>query len=162
MIKPEDILREAFLLELPRAFADARFFYRNIINRRVRDLHTNREYQLVSGSAGMADLFGYARGSPVAIPFEIELKSWSGSQTKEQRAWQRTMVMIGVPFLLLKQKKGETTSQTISRWISEVKALLNSIRAQSPPTSTTRSKPSSTACPPDEPPTAATSETPSA
>lgn len=128
MRRPEDTLRDALLLELPRVFRVARFFYRNIIDQTVRDLHTDRIYQLKSGSAGMADLFGYVPAEPWAIPFEIELKAHDGRQSDEQKRWQTLMKTIRVPFLLLRQKKAETTKETIDRWILEIKLLISSLR----------------------------------
>jgi hypothetical protein len=159
--KPEDVLREAFLVQMPHALPHVRLFYRNIIDRHVIDPRTHREYQLKSGSPGMADLYGHARASPWPIPIEIELKTWDGRQSKEQRAWQAFTTMMKIPYLLLRQKKGETTDQTVSRWIQEVKALLTSIQAEIPPSTTTHWTTSSTDCLPGAPLSAPTSVTPS-
>ena len=147
----EATLRQRLMIEAPRAIPNLRLFYRNIIDQRVE--RNGRSYSLKSGTPGMADLFGFyrTRAGP-AIPIELELKAWNGVQSKEQIAWMTFVTMMTIPFLLLRQRKTETTDQTVSRWLTEVEALLSS---------TARSTSSSTACPELAPPNAATCETPS-
>ena len=146
----EQTLRERFLVEAPKAIPTLRLFYRNIIDQRVE--RNGRSYSLKSGTAGMADLFGFDRRGSPAIPVELELKAWNGVQSKEQIAWMTFVTTMKIPFLLLRQKRTETTEQTVSRWLTEVEAMLSS---------TTRSTLSSTDSPALAPPTAPTSETPS-
>jgi hypothetical protein len=128
MNRIEAALQSALLLRLPYEIPEGRFFTRTIIDRRVADPNTGREYQLKAGSKGMADIFGFVRAGPWAIPIEIELKSHEGRQEPEQKRWQNLMTTSSVPFLLLRQKKAETTKETIDRWILEIKLLISSLR----------------------------------
>lgn len=170
MRRVEDTLRDALLLAIPHeiegAIAEpldddgpsARGWYRNIIDRHVQDPKTKREYQLKSGSKGMADVFIYVPAEPWAIPIEVELKSYEGRQEPEQKRWQTLMTSSKVPFLLLRQKKAETTAETVDRWIQEIKLLI-AILLRTPWSSTPPSMHQSTAYPSARHTTAPTPET---
>lgn len=137
-------LQAHLLLAAPRELPHVRLFRRNIIDQHVE--RNGRRYHLTAGIKGQADLYGYARArAGPAIPLELELKAHDGTQTKEQRAWMTFSTTMGIPFLLLKQQRGETTAATVARWIQEIRDLLRAVETTE--NSRTPSRPSSTDCP---------------
>lgn len=115
----ESTLQAAFLLRAPERFPDElRLFRRNVVvaqrgGRNVR-----------AGIAGQSDLYAYVRGGRC---LEIELKGLRTPVSPEQRAWAAWCESWGVPHLLLRAAKGETTEQTVERWCDELQMAVKKL-----------------------------------
>jgi hypothetical protein len=110
----ESQLQSELLLLAPARIPDLRLWRRNIAVVRIEGR------VMRSGIAGQADLYGYWRGGK---PIEIELKALHGRVSKEQLRWEAFCKQWWISYLRLRPLKGETTAQTVERWISEIVAV---------------------------------------
>lgn len=112
----ESTLQAALLLAAPAHLPALRLFRRNVIATRVRD-REGRERTVRAGIAGQADLYALVRGG---VHLEIELKNVGETLNPNQRIWRDWCVEWGIPHIVLTAKKGETTKETVERWLSEI------------------------------------------
>lgn len=114
----ESRLQTELLLRAPKEFLHLRIFRRNVVVARVegRTIH--------AGVKGQADLYGILRGGK---SIEIEIKSATGSLSPEQKAWASWCEEWSVPHMVLKARRGEIESDTIDRWIEELRTKLSEI-----------------------------------
>jgi hypothetical protein len=108
-------LQRDFMYEAARALPHVRLFRRQV------GLFRTEERTIKVAQKGMADLYGYVRGGRVV---EIELKSRRGRLSEEQKNWQRWCKEWAIPHLVLEAWKNETSEQTVSRWIEELRECL--------------------------------------
>lgn len=103
----------------PHALPSVRVFRRNIINRTVTE--HGRTYQLRNGIPGQADAYAITRGG---LHVELEAKAAKGKLRTAQEAWRDFCRTWEIPYLELRAGKGETPDETVTRWISELRAVV--------------------------------------
>lgn len=109
-----------------------RLFRRQIFDKTVQDLHTGRVFQVKAGIVGQADVYGFIKKEPIAIPFEIEFKAASTRMSAEQEAWEAFCTVWFIPHLTLRAGKDEKEAVTLKRWSSEVDALVSWLLSTKP------------------------------
>ncbi len=112
----ESDLKAALLLAAPRLLPSLRLFRRQVMRVRLED--PDRTFAV--GIKGQADLWGVWRGGR---HIELELKNATGRLTTHQVAWQAFCRSWGVPHLVLRGRDGESTEETVRRWIIEIQAV---------------------------------------
>lgn len=105
----------------PLAIPGVRVFRRNIINRVVEE--HGRKFQLRNGIAGQADAYALVRGG---THVEIEAKAARGVVREAQERWQAFCLEWGIPHLVIRARRGETPDETVTRWIDELRAVVES------------------------------------
>lgn len=133
-------LMRTFLVEYQRP--NVRLFRRQIIDRTVKDVHTNRIFQVKAGVVGQADIYGFVKkdipGEWVScgadlwpreaqirtIPVEIECKGARTRVSDEQKAWRAFCLSWGIPHLELRAQADETEAMTVTRWCVELDSLV--------------------------------------
>ena len=111
----ESDLKAALLLAAPLALPTLRLFVRPIM--RVR--RDERVYSI--GIKGQSDLYGLVRGGG---HIELELKDVHTVTTSHQRTWRAFCRTWGVPHRELRARAGESTEQTVERWVEEIRELI--------------------------------------
>jgi hypothetical protein len=107
----ESDLKAALLLAAPRLLPDLRLFRRQVMRVQLEDR------TIPIGIRGQADLWGLWRGGR---HIELELKTATGRLTTHQVAWQAFCRSWGVPHLVLRGRDGESTEETVGRWVEEI------------------------------------------
>lgn len=110
----EKELQSALLLAAPAAIPNLRLFRRNIGKARFKSAVVSFAIK------GQSDLYGIWRGGRV---IELELKTSTGALSPEQLSWQAFCRSWGVSHLVLRAREGESTSDTVARWIIEIRHL---------------------------------------
>lgn len=110
-------LQTAFLLAAPAALPTLRLFRRNIGVARLHGGHVVR-----FGVPGQSDLWGVTRGG---VHLEVECKAYGGRLSPDQLRWSEWCATWGIRWVLLKAWKGETSEQTVERWVYEVRMALD-------------------------------------
>lgn len=108
-----DILRlfmHAASIDLPHC----RVFRRNVIAVKIEDRFVR------AGLAGQADLFCYVKGGRV---IELEGKSLGRKLSPAQEVWRDWCRAWGIPWHQLKPWRGEAPEETVTRWVTELRAL---------------------------------------
>lgn len=72
---------------------------------------------------GQCDIYGIRKRD--ARHYEIELKNVHTRTSPEQEAWAKWCGENGVPYLLLRVRKGELDIACIDRWVAEVNYLVS-------------------------------------
>jgi hypothetical protein len=109
----ESDLKAALLLSAPRLLPDLRLFRRQV----MRVLVPDTERVVAIGLKGQADLYGLWRGGR---HIELELKTATGVMSRHQLTWQAFYRSWGVPHLVLRGRDGESTEETVRRWVEEI------------------------------------------
>lgn len=91
---------------------------RNVIN--VESKHGAR---VRNGVKGQADAFALFHGG---LHVEIETKAARGVMAEAQERWRDACVSKGVPHLVLRARRDETADETVTRWIDELRAVVES------------------------------------
>lgn len=115
-MKLESTLQNELLLSAPRELPALRLFRRNILAVRIEGR------AMSAGIKGQSDLYGITQG--VSRHIELELKSLTGRSSPEQKAWAAWCATWGVPHLVLRPLKDETTQMTVARWCDEIRQVL--------------------------------------
>lgn len=102
-------------LEIPALWRVER---RNIIN--VATVHGAR---VRNGIKGQADAFALTRGG---LHIELETKAARGVLAEAQERWRDACQAAGIPHLVLRARRGETPGETVTRWIDELRAVVES------------------------------------
>jgi hypothetical protein len=110
----ESDYQRALLERVSLEFRDYRFFRRNTGTIRLED----RVFR--AGIPGQCDLYVLGRGGWHG---EVELKRY-GKLSEKQDQWRKWCDGFGVPWLLLEARKSEQPTETVSRWIVEVRSWL--------------------------------------
>jgi hypothetical protein len=105
------------LIRLCRDVKSVRFFKRN-----TGILPVDGRYFHAS-TPGMCDMYGISVGH--ARHYEIEVKNIKTPWRRGQREWRDLCAANRWPWLLLRVARAETTEQTLSRWVDEVKLLIS-------------------------------------
>jgi hypothetical protein len=114
-----------FLQAVPKAIPGAHAERRNII----RGARVGRsEARVSNGIPGQADAFVILTGSRHV---ECETKAAGAGHDPDlgctcetcgaQRRWRARCAKLGIPYLKLRALEGESESQTVERWIGEVR-----------------------------------------
>lgn len=114
-MKPETQLQNLLLKRAPFRIPELRLFRRQVAVFKVDD----RTVRV--GIKGQCDLYGYLRGGHAV---EIELKSATGTLSKEQKDWRAFCLEWGIPYVLLQQRAGESHEETVERWGVELAKAL--------------------------------------
>lgn len=78
-----------------------------------------------SGIAGHGDAFWYASPSVHRhYAGEVEWKARTGRMRESQTRWRARCELLGIPYLLLRAAKNESESDTVERWVDELKTAL--------------------------------------
>lgn len=113
----ETDLLHLFMLRAPLAVADLwRVERRNIIN--VQSTYGAR---VRNGIKGQADAFALFRGG---CHVEIETKAARGILEDAQRRWRSACLANRVPHLVLRAARQESPEDTVTRWIDELRAVV--------------------------------------
>lgn len=113
-------LQRMLLTRAATALPDVRMFRRNVMR-----VQTDDGRVVKNGIKGQADIHGYVKRNPLAIPFEVELKSAEGSLSPEQKAWAAFCDAWRVPYVVLQQHHQETLDETVNRWLSELRTWID-------------------------------------
>jgi hypothetical protein len=113
-----EILR-AFLLAVPHHLPGVLIFQRPILN--AIATAGGKTFRVHSGVAGQADAYAVGRGGRYV---ELECKSARGTLAAAQERWRARCLALAIPHLVLRVGPGETPSQTVERWISELRGAL--------------------------------------
>ena len=105
----------ALLVRAPHEFPNVWLFRRNVGAGRLAE----RSY-FRAGIPGQADLYGIGRGGR---HYEIECKRFTGLSPAQKR-WRDWCDERDVPWLLLRVLIGELPTQTIERWVGELRVFL--------------------------------------
>lgn len=109
---------------------DARLFRRQIIDKTVRELRSERVHQLKAGIKGQADVYGFVRVNMTKfapIPIEIEFKGLKTKVEPEQEMWRQFCENWNIPHLILRAAHDETDEQTLTRWAFELDKFINKL-----------------------------------
>ena len=112
----ETSLLHTFMAAVPHAIPSARVFRRNIIN--AVTVHNTR---VRNGIKGQADAYCLVRGG---LHIEIEAKSATGRLTEAQVKWQSFCLRFDIPHLVLAARKNESPIDTVARWVSELRTVV--------------------------------------
>jgi hypothetical protein len=118
----ESRCQRLLLLRAPGAIPNLRLFRRNV----GMAIHSGRHVHY--GIKGQCDLEGIIDGGR---HIELECKARNGRLNGEQAAWRDWCRTHKVPWLCLTEGKSETEEETIDRWVSEIRALLHTLRPPS-------------------------------
>jgi hypothetical protein len=116
----ETDLLHLFIQRTPIAIPTVRVFRRNIINRVVEE--HGRKFQLRNGIKGQADAYALVTGG---LHIEIETKSATGMREAQKR-WRSFCEERRIPHLVLRAHRGESSTDTVTRWIDELRAVVES------------------------------------
>lgn len=111
-----DLLHHLILrapLEIPDLWRIER---RNIIN-----VETKHGARVRNGVKGQADAFALTHGGR---HIEIETKAARGVLAEAQERWRAACIARGVPHLVLRARRDEAPEDTVSRWIDELRAVV--------------------------------------
>lgn len=115
----ETDLLHHFILRAPQEIPTLwRIERRNIIN-----VETTHGARVRNGIKGQADSFALTRGG---LHIEIETKAARGVLEEAQRRWRAACVAHGIPHLVLRARKNESPDDTVTRWIDELRAVVES------------------------------------
>lgn len=109
-----------FLAEAPKCLPTVRVFRRTILTRQ----EMKAGYFVSAGVPGQCDAYAYVRGGAI---IELETKAYKGRMREAQARWRAFCQEWGVPHLVLRAGKGEPAETTVARWVSELKACVESI-----------------------------------
>jgi hypothetical protein len=110
-------LMQAFQHAATFALPHVRLFRREVLRAQIQGR------QVKAGIRGQADLYALAHGG---LHVELEVKALDGRLSPEQKAWRDWCVKGEIPWMLLKPEKGEEPDATVARWVSELRALVDS------------------------------------
>ncbi len=117
-----DIVR-LFVLRVSRDLPDARAFIRTIVDRVVEI--EGRKVRLISGIPGQGDVDVFLRGGR---RIEVEAKAARGKMREAQERWQAFCHDFAIPHLVVRARKGEAPEETVTRWVAELRDLVESVR----------------------------------
>lgn len=117
----ETDLLHVFIERAPLTLRDVRIFRRNIINRVLQE--GDRKYALRNGIAGQCDAYAVMRGG---LHVELEAKAAKGRTREAQIRWRSFCEAWRIPYLVIRARADETTDQTVTRWIDELRAVVES------------------------------------
>jgi hypothetical protein len=109
-------LMQSFMYEASRAMPSVRLFRRNVGVIMIED----RVFK--AGIKGQCDIYAYTKGGRVV---EIETKAKRGVLSENQKHWRDWCVSWGVPWMQLKPLKSETSEQTVTRWVEELRQCVS-------------------------------------
>jgi hypothetical protein len=112
---------QAFQHAATLALPHVRLFRREILKATIEGRHVR------AGLKGQCDLYGIVRGG---LHVEVETKALGGRLRPEQKVWREWCERGEVPYLLLTVPKGEEPDATVTRWVSELRALVDSKNGQ--------------------------------
>ena len=107
-----DLMR-SFQFEASRLVPHVRLFRRNIINTK-----TAGGWHAKAGIPGQCDLWAYVKGGH---SIEIETKARRGKLSPAQETWRDWCHEWGVPWMQLKEEKGDSSERTIGKWIDQLR-----------------------------------------
>jgi hypothetical protein len=115
----ENQLLAKLLEAAPFALPNLRLFRRQVLHVEAigRDGH---RFRVAAAAKGQCDAYALLRGGRC---IEIEAKARAGRLRPDQEAWRDFCRAWEIPWLMLKQEKGETGDETIVRWLVEVGTL---------------------------------------
>ena len=99
--KAHQILVEEIMLDLQKHFKTDILLFK----RTTGKFHLKRGGIVSIGVVGQADIFGFLamyRNRP-ALAFELEVKTGSAVQTKEQKLWEKSCKKIGVFYSVVRE-----------------------------------------------------------
>jgi hypothetical protein len=115
----ETDLGKLLLLAAPYALPNMRLFRRPILNVRAE-----KGFHVRAGIPGQADFYAMTRGGG---HIEIETKAATGRLEQAQKRWRVLCVEMAVPHLVLRARKDEAPSDTVQRWIQEIRNAANPV-----------------------------------
>jgi hypothetical protein len=115
----ETQLLAKLLQAAPFALPTMRIFRRQVLHVEAvgRD---GRHFRVAAAAKGQCDAYALARGGRC---IEIETKALRGKLRPEQEAWRDFCRSWEIPWLMLQEARGETPDETVTRWLSEIRAL---------------------------------------
>lgn len=116
-------LMNMFIQAVPFALRGIHVERRNIINEK-----SARGHWLKNGQKGQADVFVVYRG----VHVELETKAHTGTLREHQERWQARCLnpphgWPPIPYLILRARRDESPSDTVTRWISELTEALQHV-----------------------------------
>lgn len=121
MAQVHSIAVNAIIIGVQRAVPDARVFKRIVGTLRALD-DPSRIVRV--GERGQCDLYGFVRGRPRAIPFEIEVKVGKDRLREDQCAWAESCRHMGIPYLMVRADKREDIHRAVDDAAAFVRGLL--------------------------------------
>ena len=115
----ETDLLHLFIVRAPLTLPNVRVFRRNIINRVATE--RGRKFQLRNGIKGQCDAYVLLRGGGHV---ELETKAARGTMREAQERWQEFCWAFDIPHLVLRARRGETPEETVTRWIDELRTVV--------------------------------------
>lgn len=114
-----------FMADVPRILPHVRVFRREIIRRQqMISGRSGQSYFVSAGIPGQGDAYAYVRGGRVV---EIEVKAAKGTMREAQKRWREFCVDWRISHIILRAQVCEEPSVTVSRWIDELSALIESL-----------------------------------
>lgn len=122
-----------------------RLFRRQIIDKTVKDIYTNRMLQVKAGVTGQSDAYGFIQRNkrPVfgndgisgwtrddlalAGCIEIEFKGEKTVVSEGQKVWRAFCAKWRIPHIELRAGPNETAIGTILRWSTELDTFVNNL-----------------------------------
>lgn len=111
----------AIIIGVQRAVPDARVFKRIVGTLRAADDPTR---VVRVGERGQCDLYGFVRGRPRAVPFEIEVKVGKDRLRPEQNSWAEMCRHMGIPYLMVHAGKREDIPRAVDDAADFIRGLL--------------------------------------
>lgn len=121
MAQVHSIAVNAIVVGVQRAVPDARVFKRVVGTLRAID-DPSRTVRV--GERGQCDLYGFVRGRPRAVPFEIEVKVGNDRLRDEQCAWAEVCRYMGIPYLMVRADQREDIPRAVDDAAAFVRGLL--------------------------------------
>lgn len=112
----EGDLLSALMVAIPYAIPDAIIFRRPIVSTKAEG-----GWWVRAGVRGQADAYLVAAGGRHV---EIETKAAKHKWYAEQLRWRARCEQLRIPYLVLRARPREAPSDTVQRWIGELKAIL--------------------------------------
>lgn len=113
----ETDLLHHLILRAPREIEPLwRIERRNIIN-----VETKHGARVRNGIKGQSDAFALRRDG---WHIEIETKAARGVMAEAQKNWRAACLAWGIPHIVLRARRGEKPEETVTRWIDELRAVV--------------------------------------
>ena len=118
----ESVLQAHLLLLAPDRLPNLRLFRRNVGQMKIQR-KDGQWYMMRFALPGQCDLYGMTRGGQ---HYEVELKGPGKKLEPDQVKWRDWCLEWKVPHIVLTAMKGETETETVERWISELENFISS------------------------------------
>lgn len=110
-------LDKAFLQAIPYAMPNVMAFQRPIVNTEAKG-----GWWIRAGVPGQADIYVVVKGGR---HIEVETKMASRKLRPAQEAWRIRCEHMGITYLVLRARTGETANMTVARWVDELRSVVD-------------------------------------